>query len=77
MKTLARRTSGDENAAATIEGFQRALDQSYARFRELARAEWQRQNAGPDPSDACVHVHIGRSCQTYAGDLNARRRAAR
>jgi hypothetical protein len=60
MKTLARTRSGTENASEEMQGFQRVLDKSYAHLRELARAEWQRRSAGSDPSDGCVHVHIGR-----------------
>lgn len=63
MKTLRRQRSGKESISDEMQGFQSALDKSYARFREAARAEWQRRQAGTDPSDACVHVHIGQSGQ--------------
>ena len=58
MKTLARRESGNENAANEVQGLRRALDKSYAELREQARAEWERKHAGHDPSDACVRVRI-------------------
>ncbi|HEY3663319.1 MAG TPA: hypothetical protein VGL24_09235 [Chthoniobacterales bacterium] len=60
MKTLARRTNGAENATSReAQGLQRALDQSYAKLRTRAMAEWQRYHTGRDPSDACVRVRIG------------------
>ncbi len=40
------------------QGLRRALDRSYAQFRERARAEWERRNPNGDPSDACVQVRI-------------------
>ncbi len=58
MKTLARRVSENEHEADEVQGLQRALDKSYAEFREKALAEWQRRRPGGDPSDACVRVHI-------------------
>ena len=61
MKTLARRASGNENAANEVEELRRTLDKSYAELREQARAEWERKHAGHDPSDACVRVRIRRS----------------
>jgi hypothetical protein len=41
-----------------IEGLERALDKSWRRLRETARAQWEHQFAGNDPSDACVSVRI-------------------
>ncbi len=58
MKTLARRVSKDEHQAGEVQGLQRALDKSYAEFREKALAEWQRRRPSGDPSDACVRVRI-------------------
>ena len=58
MKTLARRVSEDGHATSEVQGLRRALDQSYAQFREKALAEWQRRHPNGDPSDACVRVHI-------------------
>lgn len=48
----------NEDAASEVEGLRRALDKSYAQFREKALAEWQRRRPDGDPSDACVRVHI-------------------
>ena len=36
----------------------RNLDKVYERLRRRARAEWLRNHAGEDPSDACVSVRI-------------------
>jgi hypothetical protein len=62
METLARRRDTNRSAASEVQELQEALDKSYAQWRERARREWQRRCAGvPDPSDACVHVHIATS----------------
>jgi len=62
METLARRRDTNRAAASEVQELQEALDKSYAQWRERARREWQRRCAGvPDPSDACVHVHIATS----------------
>src|SRR5437660_9309122 len=42
-----------------IEGFQRAIDNSYRRLRETARHEWESRFAGKDPSDASVSIRVG------------------
>ena len=44
-----------------IEGFQRAIDNSYRRLRETARHEWESRFAGKDPSDASVSIRVGPS----------------
>ena len=60
-----------------IDNLRRALDLGYARMRERARSEWERNVAGKDPSDACVSIRIttgdsrGRSLPT-AGVLRRR-----
>lgn len=36
----------------------RNLDKVYERLRKCARAEWLRNHAGADPTDACVSVRI-------------------
>lgn len=41
-----------------IDGLRHALDLGYARLREAARNEWERNFAGKDPSDACVSVRV-------------------
>jgi hypothetical protein len=41
-----------------LAGLHRAIDNSYRRFRELARGEWERRFSGTDPSDACVSIRI-------------------
>lgn len=41
-----------------IEGLERALDKSWERLRENARAQWESQFAGPHPSDSCVTVRV-------------------
>ena len=62
MKTLAHRGNGNRDASDEARKLREVLDQSYAQLRERARMEWQSRCAGTDPSDACVHVRIGR-CQ--------------
>jgi hypothetical protein len=44
-----------------IAGLESAIDNTYRRFRETAREEWERRWSGNDPSDACVSVRIGAS----------------
>jgi hypothetical protein len=39
-------------------GMFRAANRNYARLFEAAQEEWERCYAGPDPSDACISVHI-------------------
>lgn len=41
-----------------IEGLGHALNRSYRRLLETARADWERLFSGKDPSDACVSVHV-------------------
>ena len=66
MKTLVRRLSESEHATSEVQGFQWALDKSYAQLRERAQAEWQRRCAGDDPSDACVCVRIEQTVRQQA-----------
>jgi hypothetical protein len=40
------------------ETFERALDDSWRRLRDKARAQWENQLMGSDPSDACASVRI-------------------
>jgi hypothetical protein len=63
MKTLARSRNGTRDASNEVEELREALDKSYAQLRERASREWCHHCAGADPSDACVHVHIGDSQQ--------------
>jgi hypothetical protein len=42
----------------TIERLRRGIDNNYRRFVEAARNEWERGFAKPDPSDACVSLHL-------------------
>ena len=63
MKTLARTEDGNRDAVDEVQKLQEALDKSYAQLRERARMQWQQHRAGGDPSDACVHVRIGRRWQ--------------
>ena len=61
--------------AEILGGLQHALDQSYGRLRERARADWERL-IGADPADACVTVRIqtDRLSETRgAGFLKSRR----
>ena len=58
MKLLAFRWSEEEQAENEINALQQALDETYARLRRKAQAEWQRCFTGRDPSDACVRVRI-------------------
>jgi hypothetical protein len=69
MKSLPSKTGQNRPATGEIEGLQRVLDQSYARFRASALSEWQRRHPHGDPSDACVRVRIGQSTpqQTLTG----------
>lgn len=48
-------------------GLRQALDQSYRRMLEAASREWERRNAGRDPSDACVSVRIHDESRALAG----------
>jgi hypothetical protein len=41
-----------------IEGLQCAIDQNYHRLFEAAKAQWERNFAGNDPSDACVRIRV-------------------
>ena len=58
MKPLARKSDPIEEQVDEVAGLERALDKSYARMRERARAAWERHHAGKDPSDACVSVRV-------------------
>ena len=63
---LAMGTTGSHSAAIeaamlkceTVEGLQRAIDNSSRRLLESARDEWERRFAGKDLRDACVSVRI-------------------
>jgi len=41
-----------------ISGLRQALDLNYGRVLATASAQWDRNFAGKDPSDACVRVRI-------------------
>lgn len=41
-----------------ISGLRNALDMNYARVLTMAKAQWERNFEGNDPSDACVSVRI-------------------
>jgi len=59
--------------------FQHALDQTYRRVRDAARADWERL-IGADPADACVTVRIqdDRSTATRGSDfLKSRRQVSK
>ena len=58
MKPVARKGDPAEEPIDEVAGLERALDKSYARMRERARAAWERHHAGKDPSDACVSVRV-------------------
>ena len=47
-----------------VVGLQRALDNSFRRLRENARAQWEKHFAAADPSDACVTVRISTAIDT-------------
>lgn len=63
---IAMGTTGRDSAAIeaamleyeTVEGLQRAIDNSSRRLLESARDEWERRFAGKDLRDACVSVRI-------------------
>ena len=54
-----------------ITGLRHALDVNYARVLASARAQWERNFEGKDPSDACVSVRIS-SGKPTAGILKKR-----
>jgi hypothetical protein len=61
-----------------IDGLRQPLDLAYARLRETAKNEWERNFAGKDPSDACVSVRVStgnskRHSLPSAGVLRRRR----
>ena len=59
--------------------FRHALDQSYRRMRDAARADWERL-IGEDPADACVTVRIQTDPSTAtrgSGFLKSRSQAAK
>ena len=63
-----------------IDELRQALDMNYARLRAAAKAQWEHNFAGKDPSDACVSVRVtaGDSPQRSlpcAGILRRRRRS--
>jgi hypothetical protein len=41
-----------------IDGLQHAIDQNYRRLLESAKAQWERNFAGNDPSDACARIRV-------------------
>ena len=51
-----------------ITGLRHALDVNYGRVLASAKAQWERNFEGKDPSDACVTVRIS-SGKTTAGIL--------
>lgn len=63
MKPLARKSDPPEEQPDEIAGLERALDKSYARMRERARAAWERHHAGNDPADACVTVRVASAAE--------------
>ena len=48
----------DTDRIRTIEVLQKALDQTYRRVLETAKADWDRLFAGQDPSDGSIRVRI-------------------
>ena len=69
-------TPGDRiSLRDSIENLRQALDLGYARLRERARNDWERNFAGFDPSDACVSVRVtaGVSSLPTAGIIRRRR----
>jgi hypothetical protein len=58
MKPVARKSDATEKPVDEVAGLERALDKSYTRMRERAKAAWARHDAGKDPSDACVSVRV-------------------
>jgi len=54
-----------------IEGLQCAIDQNYRRLLESAKAQWERNFAGNDPSDACVRIRVTtiEEAQTMPGSV--------
>ncbi|HWY39970.1 MAG TPA: hypothetical protein VNX27_04165 [Chthoniobacterales bacterium] len=61
--------------AEILTGIRHALDVTYCRVRQAARADWERL-FGSDPADACVTVRVQTSPATAtrgAGFLKSRR----
>ena len=61
MKTSHRTHAISDNiidSRRLITGLRHALDMNYARVLETAKAQWERNFEGKDPSDACVSVRI-------------------
>ena len=64
--------------AEIVDGFRHALDSSYRRLVEAARADWERL-FGSDPADACVTVRVSvnqPSAIRGSGFLKSRRQCA-
>jgi hypothetical protein len=64
--------------AEIIAGLRHALDSSYRRLIEAARADWERL-FGSDPADACVTVRVAvnqPSAVRGSGFLKSRRQSA-
>src|SRR5262249_3844956 len=59
MKIPPRHAGAKRPTSDEIKGLERALNKTYARLREQARAEWLRHHGGkPDAADAKVSVRI-------------------
>jgi hypothetical protein len=58
MQLIARDISGNDRVGEDAQKLRHAIDMSYARIRENARIEWERQHRGIDPTDACVSIKI-------------------
>jgi hypothetical protein len=74
MKPLARKSDPTVEPVDEVAGLDRALDKTYIRMRERARAAWEHHHAGEDPSDACVSVRIAPAADASA--TSARKKTA-
>ena len=71
MKTSQQTRALSDNIIAShrlITGLRNALDMNYSRVLAAAKAQWERNFEGKDPSDACVSVRIS-SGKPLAGIL--------
>jgi hypothetical protein len=77
MKVLPRNRATRGPSEDGIEGFEQALDKTYARLRERALAAWKRDHPGEDPADARVTVRIRPAPKAHPELASPKKRAPR